>query len=438
MNFRSGKWSAALLVGILLNLLCVLNCLAADTVSQVNLHIGQTPDAVYLTYSASDAAQTAVSVTGMDGTNAYTAAPAWSDSAGKYLYSAKIDGLTPNTFYTYNIAGAYFGTFKTPAKAGSFTFAFITDTQIGFASDAKAAGALFSLLNSYDDLAFAYIAGDMTDTSRNERQWEMLFQSGGVNSAAGQTFLGNNLIAVAQGNHDNSSFSGHITAPCANGYVGPAVYSFDYSNVKFVVLNMNNPDTWTAQAAFLRREAADAKNNGKWLVVGFHQSLYSGAAHIVDSLLISARKFWSPLLAELGADVVLQGHDHVFARGFITAAGTNANLTMVGNAYPAGSGAPLYITGGESGAVKWYAARNYQVSAGDPLTPNYSFLDVNSAVPAQNPWGTDTSKTREQTYTLINVDGDTMNFSTYMFRYDGQADKMITAPYLYDSLTLRR
>lgn len=266
----------------------------------------------------------------------------------------------------------------------------------------------------------------------------MLFENGGVNSAAGQTFFGSHLIAAAQGNHDNSSFSGHITAPCANSGVGPVVYAFDYSNVKFVVLNMNNPDTWAAQADFLRQQAADAKNNGKWLVACFHQSLYSGAAHIVDYGIISARKFWSPLFAELGVDLVLQGHDHVYARGFVTSTGSNANLTAENNTYHVVSGIPLYITGGHSGAVKWYAARNYQISAGDPLTPNYSFLDVNSAAPAQNPWGTDTSKTHEQTYILINVKGNTMTISTYMFRYDGISDKMATPPYLYDSLTISR
>ena len=202
------------------------------------------------------------------------------------------------------------------------------------------------MLNKRDDLAFTYIAGDLTDSSRNERQWELLFQSSGVNSSAGQFFLGSHLLAVAQGNHDNSSFSGHITAPSAGRDVGPAVYSFDYSNVKFVVLNMNSPDTWVAQADLLRREASDAKSKDRWLLVGFHQSLYSGAAHVVDSGIIAARKFWSPLLAELGVDVVLQGHDHVYDRGFVTGTGANANLPVVRNAYHAGSGAPLYMTGG--------------------------------------------------------------------------------------------
>lgn len=439
MNSRVGRWSAALFLGVLLSLLCILPCFAAGGVSQINLHIGQTPDTVYLTYSAPDAAQGAVSVTGPEGMRAaYTAAPVWSDSAGKYLYSAKLDGLVPGSSYTYEIAGAYSGTFQSPADSGAFTFAFLTDPQIGSASDAKATGALFSLLNNRNDLAFTYIAGDLTDSSRSERQWELLFQSGGAHSSAGQSFLGSHLLAVAQGNHDNSSFSGHITAPSAGSDVGPAVYSFNYSNMKFVVLNLNSSDTWAAQADLLRREAAEAKANDQWLVVGFHQSLYSGAAHIIDSGIVSARKFWSPLLAELGVDMVLQGHDHVYARGFVTGTGANADLSVVRNAYHAGSGAPLYMTGGESGAVKWYAARNYRASAGDPLTPHYRFLNVNSAVPAQNPRGTDTNQTHEQTYTLIHVDGDTMTFSTYMFRYDGRSNQMRTAPYLYDSLILRR
>ena len=218
MDPRVIRRSAALLLAMLLSLLCALPCFAAGGVGQVNLPIGQTPDTVYLTYSAPDAAQGAVAVTGPGGTSAYTAAPVWSDPAGKYLYSVKLDGLVPGGSYTYEIADTYSGAFRSPA----------------------------------------------------------------------------------------------------------------------------------------------------------------------------------------------------------------------------GSGAPIYLTGGESGAVKWYAARSYRVSAGDPLTSNYRFLDVDRAVPALDPWGTDTCQTHEQTYTLIHVDGDTMIFSTYMFRYDGRRDQMMTAPYLYDSLILRR
>ena len=77
-------------------------------------------------------------------------------------------------------------------------------------------------------------------------------------------------------------------------------------------------------------------------------------------------------------------------------------------------------------------------SSSKTAAPDYGFLEVNSAVPAQNSWGTDTSETRGQTCTLISVDGDETRFQTYMLRYDGKADRMVTKPYLYDSLILRR
>lgn len=433
------KQGTVLVLALLLALLWAPEGQALTGVQQVNAHLGQEPGTVYLTYAAPVDSAGGVTVAGAAGTADYTALPIWSEDAGKYLYTAVLDGLSPGSAYTYVIDGTFTGSFRTAAEEGSFTFAFLTDTQVSAAADARATGALFAQLNGLEGLAFAYVAGDLTDSIRRESQWELLFRSGGANDGQGQDFFAAHLFAAAQGNHDNKTFAGHVTAPSAGEDAGPVVYAFDYSNVKFIVLNLSNADTREAQADFLRAEVAEARAAGQWVVVGFHQSLYSCGTHIVDSILISARKFWAPLLAELGVDVVLQGHDHVYARGFVTGRGENAGLSVIRNAYHAGSGAPLYLTGGTSGAAKWYGARSsYRVSAGDPLTPGYGFLDVASTLPARNPWGTDTGKTREQAYTLIRVDGDTMTFSTYLFRYDGQADRMVTAPYLYDSLILRR
>lgn len=275
--YRAG---AILLTALLLLASVVPTCFAAGSVGEVDLHIGQSADTVYLTYTSSDKAAAPVAVTGPLGTNAYPAQSVWSDSAGKYIHQAALTGLTAGTNYTYTLEnGAY---------SSSFTTA-----------------ALFDQLNQQDGLAFVYIAGDFTDSPRNERQWELLFRGGGTHAGAGQKFLGSHLLAAAQGNHDNSTFSGHIAAPSAGADVGNVVYSFDYSNVKFIVLNLNNAGTRSAQADFLRQEVAKAKTAGQWVIVGFHQSLYSGAGHIIDSHIISARTFWPPLLAELGVDVVM-------------------------------------------------------------------------------------------------------------------------------------
>lgn len=410
----------------------------AVAVGQVNLHIGQSADTVYLTYTSSREEGASVVVTGPGGTTAYATQSSLPEGAEKYRHTAALTGLLPGTAYHYTLEdGAYSGDFTTAAQSGPFTFAFLADPQINHTVDSRSAAAVFDELNRKEDLAFVFMAGDLTD-DRTEHQWDLFFDSDGVHAGAGQRLMGSHLLAAVQGNHDRSTFNGHITAPSAGENVGNVVYSFDYSNMKFIVLNMNHDDTWDAQADFLREEVAEAKAAGQWVVVGFHQSLYSGASHIVDEETIHAREFWSPLLAELGVDAVLQGHDHVYARGFVTTQGRSAKLTMAQGGYPVGSGAPLYLTGGTAGACKWYAAEEYAVQEGDPIVPGYGFLDINSAVPAQNPWETNSGETREQTYTMISVDADEMLFQVYMLCYDGESDRMVKEPYLYDSLSLRR
>lgn len=438
MEKRGFRWGGAVLLGMLLAVLLSAGSLAAAGPEQINFHVGGTAGTVYLTYADSSGEPDAISLSGGEEELLYTSSAAWSEDAGKYLHTAVLTDLGADTVYTCAIGGTDAGTFRTAPEEGAFTFAFLTDVQVAGADSARAVGALFGQLEDRADVDFTYLAGDFTDSPRRESQWEMLFAGGGgVYDGAGQAFFGSHLIAAAQGNHDNRTFAGHITTPSA-GAAGETVYAFDWSNVTFIVLNLSNADAREAQAEFLRARVAEARAADRWVVVGFHQSLYPGAAHVVDDIMIEARKFWSPLLDELGVDVVLQGHDHVYARGFVTGTGKNAAPAVVRNGYHTGA-APLYLTGGESGATKWYAAKkSYRISAGDPIVPNYGFLDVNSAVPAQNPWGTDTSVTREQTYTVVEVDGDVMTFSVYMFRYDGKTDRMVTAPYLYDSLILRR
>ena len=70
MKSHIRTWGIAALLGAALSLFCILPCLAAGSVGQVTLHIGQTPDTAYLTYSAPDAVHGAVTVTGPAGTAA--------------------------------------------------------------------------------------------------------------------------------------------------------------------------------------------------------------------------------------------------------------------------------------------------------------------------------------------------------------------------------
>ena len=413
----------------------------ADEAKQVNVHMGMTADTVYLSFTTATDAKSVITVTPQNGTpKTYEDQSVYSETTGKYMHTVTLDGLTADTHYTYTVVigdhrfeGA-FDTAKTKDSQDDFTFAFITDPQVSTASDAEAAGYTMEMLSEMD-LDYIYIAGDITNTATNETQWEILFNNDGAEPDGGQDLFGNKTVVVTQGNHDNAWFTDHIEAPSANESVGDSVYAFDYGNMKFIVLNLetakNDEAIRTAQKEYLTAQVADAKTNGQWIVVGFHKSIYTGASHIVDSDVIAARTYWGPVLNELGVDIVLMGHDHVYSRGFVTAEGNNAGLVAENGVYTDPDDAILYMVGGHAGGLKWYSKKNYEVSAGDLLAANYEFLDKNSADD-----GSDVKK--EQVYTLVHVDGNTIDFTTYMYKYDPATDQVVTEPYVYDSFTVEK
>lgn len=116
----------------------------------------------------------------------------------------------------------------------------------------------------------------------------------------------------------------------------------------------------------LARAAEEAKSDGKFLVVYMHKPLYSGGNHIDDMDTIAIRKFYAPLFDRLGVDLVVAGHDHVYTRSMVDGNGNRSD------------NAPLYITAGHAGSLKWYIGTDYEVEDKDPILPNYEFLDFNS------------------------------------------------------------
>lgn len=414
---------------------------------QVNTHIGSDYSYVNLSFTTVGKTEGKVTLTDAAGeVREYTGEGVYSPSAEKYKYTVVLDGLKPDTAYTYTIGEgdyAVTGTFRSiPAPGGNETlkFAYLVDTQVGTPTDAEAANATLNFVNQYKDLGFVYIGGDITDNSDSKVQWETLFESAnGQYPTGGKECLSNNLLAVVQGNHDKNnkgtSLSGYITAPDDGGNL---VYSFDYGNVKFIALNLETANGDDAerdsQRRYLEKEVKEAKEAGQWTIVGFHKSIYTGASHIIDGDIVAARKFWSPILAELDVDVVLQAHDHVFARGFINGDGTRGDVEAdAAGAYISQDNTPLYYVGGHAGGLKWYAAKEYTVGEGDPLLENYEFLDVNSAT-CENP----TSESHESMYTIFEVSNGELKTTTYAFKYDQTTHAVTKEPYVYDSLVLKR
>lgn len=411
------------------------------TPDQLNVHVGNDASTqVNVTYTTVTDTNTVIKLNkaGDEANVIYVEGTSYAGISGKYIHEIAVSGLEPYTEYEYTVGDGFnsaSGTFKTAlAKndAQTFTFAYIADTQVSNAVNAKALGATLAEINEMNP-DFVFLAGDTTDKATNENQWQWLFHNDGLYPTGGEDMFANSLVAVTQGNHDNNELYQHINAPEEAGKIA---YSFDYGCMKFISLNLEearySDDTRTKQEEMLRAEVADAKENGQWIVVGFHKSLYTGASHITDGDVVSARKFWAPIFAELDVDLVLQGHDHVYSRGFVTAAGSNANPAInEDGSIEQPSNAPLYMVGGHAGGLKWYSRKNYTVGEGDPLSLNYEFLDVNST-----DTGSDIKK--EQVITMFEVSEGSISSVTYMFKYDTDLDQITTEKYVYDSFTLKR
>ncbi|MDR1135263.1 MAG: metallophosphoesterase [Clostridiales Family XIII bacterium] len=419
--------------------------LAADddtSPEQVNVHVGgDAATEVNFTYTTIGQAESTVTLT--DGVNTFTFTGENSvGAANKYFHKIAVTGLSPATTYNYIIGAApntFEGKFKTAPAQGnkdSFKFVYLADTQVANADNAKALGA------TLDEVAkmnpdFVYLAGDITDTATAEDQWEGMFRNAGAYPTGGREMFGNFLIAAIQGNHDNSTFNRHINAPAQQGSV---VYSFDYGPATFIMLNLESARSSASaraeQKTFLTDAVNEAKARGQWVAVGFHKSLYTGASHITDSDVIEARTYWCPIFAQLDVDFVLQGHDHVYSRGFVAEDGTKGVDAPKGSTVVDPENVPLYMIGGHAGGLKWYSLKNYTISPGDPLIPGYAFLDVDSANPAHNDNGIASDVKREQVIVELNVSVDKVLINCYMFKYDEATDTITTEKYLYDSLTV--
>lgn len=96
----------------------------------------------------------------------------------------------------------------------------------------------------------------------------------------------------------------------------PPYYSFDAGPVHFVSLDTNRAFGIQAaagleeQAAWLAADLAASKQ--PWKIVFCHVQLYSSPPHGDHALL---RRVLEPVLKEGGADLVLQGHSHLYERG---------------------------------------------------------------------------------------------------------------------------
>ena len=166
--------------------------------------------------------------------------------------------------------------------------------------------------------AFAIHAGDLINRAHRDYEWAEWFKAGG--------FIHRQWTAIpVVGNHEFWSLSKgtpkklsiqwrpQFSLPVEQDLppeLHETVYTVDYQEIRIIVLNSN--EHLKAQTQYLEHQLKSS--TARWNIVCCHHSIFSPAEGRDFEF---ARNHWKPLLDRYGVDLVLNGHDHTYARGHV-------------------------------------------------------------------------------------------------------------------------
>jgi len=294
-------------------------------------------------------------------------------------HSVTFDELEPNTLYGYRVGdGDHWSEwiqFKTASTTNDkFSFIYLGDAQNNIFE-------LWSRLirqafQKAPDARFIVHAGDLVSPANSEEDWEEWFKAG--------SFIHSMIPGFpSPGNHDyeriyegkdkyqqqlSIQWRPQFTLP-ENGPKGidelkETTYYMDFQGVRMISVDSNIYRE--EQAEWLREVLAN--NPNKWTIVTYHHPIYPISRGRSDS---KRRELFKPIFDEFHVDLVLQGHDHAYARGRATEehnliSGTN-KLDQTGTMYVVSiSGGKMYRLSPEGwrqwGAEKDRDAENTQLA----------------------------------------------------------------------------
>jgi len=232
--------------------------------------------------------------------------------------------LKPATIYIYRVGDgenwSEWFQFRTADAAGStadFSFIYLGDGQNDLKS--RWSRAIRQAFRHQPDARFIIHTGDLINRGNTDREWgEWHYASSFIHSMI--------PIIPAPGNHEfyrnekeesvlDPHWEAQFTLP-KNGPEGhqDAVFYTDYQNLRIITLNsqliVRDEASREVQAQWLEKVLQE--NRQKWTVVMFHHPVYSTAKNRDNEAL---RERLKPLFDQYGVDLVLQGHDHTYARG---------------------------------------------------------------------------------------------------------------------------
>ena len=331
-------------------------------------------------------------------------------------HSVVFENLKPNTLYAYRVGFAENWSEWIQFKTANDTY---SPTQFVYFGDAQN-----DILNHWSrvirmayktapDASFVIHAGDLVDSAHKDNEWAQWFKAGG--------FIHSQWTAIpVVGNHEFQRFDGYegtlprrlsiqwrpqFTLPVEENLdekLHETVYSVEYQDI--LVLVLNSTGQLEEQTEYIREKLTNS--DAKWKIVTNHHSVFSPAE---GRDFEYARKVWKPLFEKYGVDLVLNGHDHTYARGHTPVKSQNVNESGIFKT--------LYVT--SVSGPKQYKLDKDQIK-------NYEIDGYKS----------DKMGEETQFFQVINIDSNKLTYSAYNTLGDLYDRAIITKDFLSGEKTI--
>ena len=251
-----------------------------------------------------------------------------------HFHSVTFKDLKPNTLYAYRVGSgdvwSSWYQFRTAsAEPDAFTFIYLGDAQNNLLS--LWARTIRTAVLDAPHADFIIYAGDLVNNANKDSDWHEWFESG--------DWIHAKIPSIpSPGNHEYSNYQDvskrrlsvlwrpQFTLP-ENGPGGFAetTYHIDYQGARIISLNSN--ERHKEQVPWL--EQVLKNNPNKWTFVTFHHPIFSAGGRANKD----QREAWKPIFDKYAVDMVLQGHNHTYARGNNIGSGATVRDSTKGTVY---------------------------------------------------------------------------------------------------------
>lgn len=322
-------------------------------------------------------------------------------------HSATFANLLPDTMYAYRVGDGQrwseWFQFRTARRGEApFSFLYVGDAQnhvLDLWSRVIREG-----FRKAPQSSFIIHAGDLINNAHSEQQWDEWFRAGGwLHAMVPSVPTPGNHEYAARTKEEAESKVRHLSVQWRPQFTLPAngpeilretAYFFDYQATRIVSLNSNIE--YEIQAKWL--DSVLSNNPNKWTILTFHHPIFSGAENRDNKLL---RDTWKPVIDKHAVDLVLNGHDHTYARGW-SKQGMEKNVNRGSNLREGGTVYVVSVSGAKMYDLQKELWKDYEAIA-------------------------DRGAENTQLFQVVSIAGDSLMYYSYT-----------ATGHLYDAFTLKK